>query len=903
MWKGKWIWIDAEKNPHNKFVWFERDFSVTKVEKAEIRITAETRYELYVNERFVGKGPVRSWPFEYSYDTYDIADNLVKGKNVVTVLVHHFGISTFQSNEGPAGFLADIEIKSGGKKSVISTDSSWSCRPEKRFSPTAPRMSCQLAFCEIFDANAKPDNWKKALEVCPPKEKELVKRDIPLLSFEYLYPKRIASIRRVKKPPMSISFDLRPCFLPENLDANIKIARGFLCFKIVSGKETEGKICLSAQYMGGEYKLNGELLKDAQSQDHKTSYAVRLKKGDNLLVVKINGGTHLLTTQMVLDFSTPVKIKGINQNNSYGDVVVFNALSHPWTAAWRQQFEKNPAFDEIWENADERVIKKYSNMSKPVVFPFFCTENVFPDILFSEEKGNVKIDENYSRLVYSNDSCAVVKNEGGDTEIVIDFGQEFSGYIEFDVFTKEGTVLDFYIFEHISDETGVPLHMFNLNNTLRYKCKNGRQKFRSFVRRGGRFLNLTIREKAPVKIYSLNIINSSFPVSYRGVFRTHDHTLMNIFKLAGDTTRACMEDTYVDCPTFEQTFWVGDARNESLVNFYTFGAYEITKRCLNLVPKSMFRSPIPESQVPSGWANVLTDWALFWVNACREYYDFTGDEDFLKEIYPWLMKTAKGFEGFINKKNLLEINAWNMLDWAPMDCPTFGVVTHQNAFLVKSLNDIIYLAGLLKKDDDEKYLQGMKERVKKGINEHLFSEEKQAFYDSIHEDGKPSNVFSIQTQTAVFLSDAATDERMNRLKELILNPPDDFVKIGSPFMSFFYLEALAKMGEFQKMLDYIRKNWGERMLDKGAVTCWECFDKTRSHCHAWSAAPGYFLSAYILGIRPGAPGFKKMIVDPKPCDLKWVRGCVPTPKGDIYIEWKKNEDGTLSIKTTPPLEG
>jgi hypothetical protein len=130
-----------------------------------------------------------------------------------------------------------------------------------------------------------------------------------------------------------------------------------------------------------------------------------------------------------------------------------------------------------------------------------------------------------------------------------------------------------------------------------------------------------------------------------------------------------MEDTYVDCPAYEQTFWVGDARNEALINYYTFGAYQLSKRCLKFVPKSLYRSVIPESQVPSGWQNILTAWTLFWMSACKEYYEFSGDMEFIKEIDPYLIRTVKNFEKFINKDGLLEITAWNMLDWAPMDTP------------------------------------------------------------------------------------------------------------------------------------------------------------------------------------------------------------------------------------------
>lgn len=897
MWKGKWIWIDEEKNPHNKFVWFKKYFYLGEFDYAQIKITAETRYELYINERFIGKGPARSWDFEYSYDTYDLTSYLKKGKNLLSILVHHFGISTFQSIEGSAGLLCEIEVRNKKKKSVIASDSTWKCAEDIRFERYAPRLtSCQLAFCEIYDAKKELKKFKNAVIVDTVKENKLIKNDIPFLTFEEIYPKRIYSIRSVKKPKNTISFDMRPIFFPQDFSQNLKFIQGLLCLKIISEKENKGKIIIWWYKGKNKFKLNGKEINIDQE--------VLLNKGENLFLMDLTTPpgepTHTYTTFINFDFKYPVAIKAINYPESPLELFNFNTSFKTWGGLIRKEFEKNPILEEIWQNANMGTIKKYKIFSKPIKYPFFSLENLNLETYFSEERAKIQIDENYNNIIYPNQEFAEIKNKNADTEIIIDFEQEFSGYIEFDIDAKEDNILDFDVFEYVEEQTKKRVDNIGINNSLKYKCKNGRQDFRSFVRRGGRYLNLTVRGKSSIKIYSIKILNSSYPVSNRTIFRTNDHTLMKIFEMSRNTAKCCMEDTYVDCPTREQTFWVGDARNESLINFYTFGAYNLTKRCLRLAAKSLNRSPLIESQVPSGYQDILTAWAIFWIYACKEYYEFTGDEKFLKEIYPYLLKNIKGFGKFINKNNLLEINTWNMFDWAEMDTPTFGIVTHQNAFLVKALSDSIYLAEVLKKEQDKKYFQELRKKLKESINKTLYCQEKGAYYDSIHEDGKPSNVFSIQTQIAVFLSEVATEETKNRLTDLILNPPKNFVQIGSPFASFFYLEALVKMGEFQKMLDYIRENWGARMIDKGAVTCWEVFDNPGgSNCHAWSAAPAYFLPAYILGIRPAQPGFKKIIIDPQPGDLKWAKGAVPTPRGDIYIEWQKNEDGTVSIKTEP----
>jgi alpha-L-rhamnosidase len=139
----------------------------------------------------------------------------------------------------------------------------------------------------------------------------------------------------------------------------------------------------------------------------------------------------------------------------------------------------------------------------------------------------------------------------------------------------------------------------------------------------------------------------------------------------------------------------------------------------------------------------------------------------------------------------------------------------------------------------------------------------------------------------VYLCDAVTDERRPIIRRYLYDKPEGFVWFGSPFALFFLLEAYAKDGEFQRILDIIRREWGA-MIDYGATTAWETLTpRTRSHCHAWSAAPAYFLSTYVLGVRPKGgtrdagrgTGVREYFIAPKPCDLKWARGKFPVPIG------------------------
>ncbi len=95
------------------------------------------------------------------------------------------------------------------------------------------------------------------------------------------------------------------------------------------------------------------------------------------------------------------------------------------------------------------------------------------------------------------------------------------------------------------------------------------------------------------------------------------------------------------------------------------------------------------------------------------------------------------------------------------------------------------------------------------------------------------------------------------------------------------------------------------MIDMGATTFWEMWSGrqgrlTRSPCHGWSAAPTSFLSPCVLGVRPGGPGFRPVVVEPHPADRRWARGTVPTPGGPVPVRWENLPDQPFGLHIQAP---
>ena len=183
----------------------------------------------------------------------------------------------------------------------------------------------------------------------------------------------------------------------------------------------------------------------------------------------------------------------------------------------------------------------------------------------------------------------------------------------------------------------------------------------------------------------------------------------------------------------------------------------------------------------------------------------------------------------------------------------------------------------------------------------MWDEAKEAYIDCIRDDGTPSPKVSQQTNSLAILCGVAADERLEKIRNVPVEAKDGMTKVGSPFALFYILEALVKQGRFDGVLSVTRERWGE-MIKLGATTFWEMFPGfwgdwwTRSYCHAWSAAPVYFLSRYNLGVWWDEPGYKKARIAPIPLDLTWAKGRVPTPTGEISAAWEKKDDSfTLEV--------
>jgi len=182
--RGKFIWLPNQKIDHeayfrlvaneplrrseetNKWAFFRKAFTKANAPKtANIIITCDGRYQLFVNGILAGRGPSRASPHFMRYDEIDISQYLHTGENVLAVLVHSPGVDlawyettkgAWQPVFGDGGLYVELQCS----ETVLTSDTTWKCLEAKAWNRNAPRTGWGQDFIEDFNAREFPETWK-----------------------------------------------------------------------------------------------------------------------------------------------------------------------------------------------------------------------------------------------------------------------------------------------------------------------------------------------------------------------------------------------------------------------------------------------------------------------------------------------------------------------------------------------------------------------------------------------------------------------------------------------------------------------------------------------------------------------------------------------------------------------
>ena len=354
---------------------------------------------------------------------------------------------------------------------------------------------------------------------------------------------------------------------------------------------------------------------------------------------------------------------------------------------------------------------------------------------------------------------------------------------------------------------------------------------------------------------------ASFDKGKSGFFRCSDELLNNLWHTAAYTMDLTTREFFMDGIKRDRWTWSGDAIQSYLMNYYL----------------------------------------RFDTESIHDYYLYTADLDFVREMWPRMVTLMDYVEGRLNKDGMAEgqPDDWIFVDWVDFPIHKRGILCFEQILLMKAMETMALCAKLLGINKSDYRVKA--EELRNKIKQTFWSYERKAYYHAIEEGQMNQQITKFPNMFAILYGLAYEEERREIMQSVMLNPAID--PITTPYMRFYELETLCIDGLQTQVLQEIRNYWGG-MLREGATSFWEKYNPEetgtqhlamygrpygKSLCHAWGASPIYLIGKYYLGVQPTKPGYEEYFVKPVLGDLQWMEGDVPTPFGKIHVTMNQHE--------------
>lgn len=432
--------------------------------------------------------------------------------------------------------------------------------------------------------------------------------------------------------------------------------------------------------------------------------------------------------------------------------------------------------------------------------------------------------------------------------------------------------------------------------------------FRPLWFRTWKYLQMEIETKGePLVIDDLKSEFTAYPLQEKATFESDQTELWQIWNTGWRTARLCANETYYDCPYYEQLQYVGDTRIQALISMYVSGDDRLVRNALLHYDESRFHEGLTQSRYPSANPQVIPPFSLFWVDMVHDYWTLRDDPEFIQQFLSGIDQVLNWFINRIDPKTGLlgKVEYWNFVDWAdewPWDnatrmggAPKGGRTDGQSSILTMQLAYALQRAAEL----NDYFDQPVQAQKYKQIAQYLTQSVRQNCWDRARNylaDTPDKTDFSMHAQIFGVLTNTIPENEQNEMLTRIMSDQ----KLIQPTLYFrFYLtQALKKAGLADRYLTTLGP-WKD-MLRVGLTTFAEKQDPTRSDCHAWSASPNYDFLATVAGIRPASPGFRTIRMEPALGELKFIKGQMPHPSGMILFDLKRKGASGLQGEVTLP---
>lgn len=923
---AKWIWSAQQRLTVNCHLLARRIFDLpAEMREAVLTITACSRYRLYVNGQHVGDGPYRSeWPQIYE-DAYDLDQlPLKKGRNVIAVLCSNIALAQHGQPPGPGGLLASLICRpaAGGRTVKIVTDSSWRLIEDPARLRTAPRRLFTVGFSELYDLRAEPDDWTGAdfddsawqsADVVDDQGatpyKEILECPIPRLNIEPTLPEHVQktglAVETAGITGLPFAFNVFKNCDDEFFGATFVYSRNRREARLDFGGDNRAAVFVNNRRVICQPPIDDRFFNHLHYETdyytglyyghgHRVHHAdITLEKGWNSLGVVI--GSPADTWGFVMRFSDPKTGRTLplrfSPHRTSGDMPEWRVISDSHlldgcdgmlldTPALNPGTFPSPAHLSAWE---KRRTAKMPDAQR----------------LCDNRRSNLRLDPQHV--------------------VVYRMPAEIIGCIEIELRGQPGAILDVTTGEALAHNGFVqPIHN-GLWLTDRIILSDKWMRWRSLDRRAMRYIELVARNTdTPVEIRYLRVDAQHYPPPMPATFESSDRTLNKLWQVGLATLDACTQEHFEDCPIREMAQWFGDTMVEGQLAMHVWGDAALTAKALRQFaadqPTDDWMRPI----VPSGYGDKIPDYAMLMPYLLWQHWMYWADEELVRDCFNAVVRLVNFARSFVDSAGFIR-HSGREKDIIFLDhtlCRTYAdtdVISPFQAAFIVCLEYSARLADALGRQTRAADWREQAEHLRSLARSQLFDAKRGLFAEGLT-GGTLEERFTAAGNYWMLFADIPDQEQSERI---IANlwPQESaedrslWSSRESTYSKYYALEALYQRGKNAQAMALIRNYYGQMLKHPDAWTIFESYHpetlgrKTpgNSLCHAYGAGPLIHYFRFICGLRPAAPGFRKLIVEPQPANLRKLHAQLPTPMG--MIDFDLSSSGRKrSITVTVPAD-
>ncbi|MDE7312605.1 MAG: glycoside hydrolase family 78 protein [Eubacterium sp.] len=503
-------------------------------------------------------------------------------------------------------------------------------------------------------------------------------------------------------------------------------------------------------------------------------------------------------------------------------------------------------------------------------------------------------------------------------ETVLDFGQNFAGFVEFEADFAKGTKIVLECAEILQDGNFYHGNYRDAESKFTYISDGGKKKVRPhFTFYGFRYIRVSgWQGECKKEAFTGKALYSD--LERTGYVKTSNEKINRLYENTLWGLKSNFIDMPTDCPQrSERLGWTGDAQVFAPTASYHMDTAAFFHK---------FLSDLRDEQayLDGGMPNFLPNFGhtekagSVWGDVATlvpdTMYRYYASLEEMERVYPmmrdWVEYIDRNDEANGGRNYLFDF-ADTFGDWLALDgmTPTSFKGSTDDSFIsavyyYRSVQIVRKMAVRLAKDEDAARYQALEQKI---------------FDAVLHEFYSPGGRLSVDTQAAYVIAlksgiyrdrEKLLGQFQNRLKKDMYQIRCGFV--GAPLLC----TVLGEAGMYETAYDFLLKETYPGWLfevNMGATTIWERWNSVgedgvisdtgmNSLNHYSYGSVMEYVYAYTAGIRPLEPGFAKAVIAPHPdIRLRKVECSYHSVSGKYVCNYEICTDGTFCVTIEIPF--